>query len=188
MTNDSENDVHRVWENQPRDPQRISLDAIHANAQRLETRTQRWRIVGATLMILLVISNTVEAVWPRQSILERTGDLLTVAALVYISYQYRKYARIASRPDARGVTNCVEFYRAHLTYERNLARQSSRYLLPFVPGVALSILHGVFEDGLPTARLIGFAALGVALFLGVAWWNVHTARKLQREIDALDVR
>ena len=187
MANDSENDIHGRWEEQPREAQRISLDEIHAKAQRFETRTRRWRTVGTPLIILLVIANTVEAVWPGQNIMERAGDLLTVAAFFYISYEYRKHSRFA-RPEGLGLTNCVEFYRAHLTYERNLARQSSRYLLPFVPGVTLSLLSGVLDEGVPTARLIGIAAFGVALFLGVAWWNAHTARKLQKEIDALDTR
>ena len=30
------------------------------------------------------------------------------------------------------------------------------------------------------------AVFGVALFLGVGWLNAHTARKRQRDIDALD--
>jgi hypothetical protein len=34
--------------------------------------------------------------------------------------------------------------------------------------------------------MMGVVAFGVALFLGIAWWNAYTARKLQREIGALD--
>ena len=36
------------------------------------------------------------------------------------------------------------------------------------------------------ARAIAIIALRIALFLGAAWWNTHTADKLQDEIDALD--
>jgi hypothetical protein len=188
MLNDSENGVHEIWEEQPREAQRISLDEIHDKGRRVESRRRRWKTVGTAFFILLVSENSVEVVWPGQNVMERAGDLLIVAALFYISYEYRKYARVASSPEGPGLTNCVEFYRAHLTYERNLARQSSRYLLPFLPGVTLSLLSGVIDEGLPMARLIGIAAVGVALFLGIAWWNAHTARKLQKEIDALDAR
>jgi hypothetical protein len=34
--------------------------------------------------------------------------------------------------------------------------------------------------------MIALVVFGVALFLAVAWWNAHTARRLQNEIDALD--
>ena len=188
MLNEFENEVHLMWEEQPREAKPISLDEIHAKARRAETRRRQWKPVGTIFFILLVIENSVEAIWPGQNMLERVGDLLIVAALFYIFFEYRKYARIASRPEGPGLANCVDFYRAHLTYERNLARQSSRYLLPFVPGVTLSLLNGMIGEVIPTARLIGIAASGVTLFLGIAWWNAHTARRLQREIDALDAR
>src|SRR5437867_7749992 len=119
MVNDSENHILELWEEQPREAQQISLDEIHAKAQRFETRIRRWRTVGTPLIVLLMISNTVESVWPGQNIMERAGDLLTVAALFYIAYEYRKHSRFA-RPEGPGLTNCVEFYRAHLIHERNL--------------------------------------------------------------------
>jgi hypothetical protein len=69
--------------------------------------------------------------------------------------------------------------------QRDLSKDSWGYLLPFVPGVALALLGGGLEDR-PTTHLIAVVAFGVVLFLGVAWWNAHTVRKLQSEIDALD--
>ena len=51
--------------------------------------------------------------------------------------------------------------------------------------MALAVFGSGFERR-PTSQLIAIIVLGVALFLGVAWWNAHTARKLQNEIDALD--
>lgn len=177
-----------MWEEQPRETQRISLDEVHEKALRSETRRRQWKTVGTAFFILLVIENSVEAIWPGQNMMERAGDILIVAALFYVFYEYRKYARVASRPEGLGRANCVEFYRAHLTYERNLARQSSRYLLPFVPGITLSLLNGMIGEAVSSARLIGIAAAGVTLFLGISWWNAQTARKLQREIDALATR
>ena len=185
MPNDSENSVHRIWEDQPRERQQIPREEIHAKAQRFENRRQRWTTIGTAIFIVLVISNTVEVLWPGQNIMERTGDFLTLSALFYIAYEYRKQTRFASRPEGLGLTSCVEFYRACLTYERDLASQSGRYLLPFVPGVGLSVLSGLLDEAVPASRLILFAAFGVALFLGVAWWNAYTARNLQEEMDAL---
>ena len=186
MASNPETDIHTLWQEQPTETQPMSLDEIRTRAQRFDTKTRRWRNVGAPLVILLVIANAVEVVWPGQHILERTGDLLTIAAFLYVSYEYRKHRRLASIPEGVTLTSCIEGYRAQLTHERNLARQSGRYVLPFVPGVTLSLLGRRVFEGLPTPRTIGVAAFGVALFLGIAWWNTHTARTLQREIDVLD--
>ena len=70
------------------------------------------------------------------------------------------------------------------TRARSFERQWG-YLLPFVPGVALALLGRGLEDR-PTSHMIARVASGVVLFVGVAWWNAHTARKLQNDIDALD--
>jgi hypothetical protein len=161
----------------------MPLDDIRTKAERLDTRTRLWRVVTAGLFVLLLI---VEAwqVWIGEEMLERAGDLLTIAAFAYIAYRYRKH-RLAAPPVALGRTNCVEFYRAELLRQRDLSKDSWGYLLPFVPGVALALFGGGFEDR-PTSQLIALVAFGVALFLGIAWWNAHTARKLQNEIDAFD--
>jgi len=46
----------------------------------------RWRVVTAVLFILLLIKGALE-VWIQTETLERAGDLLLMAALVYIAYR-----------------------------------------------------------------------------------------------------
>jgi hypothetical protein len=123
-------------------------------------------------------------VWLQEAVLERAGDLLVMAALVYVAYRYRTQ-RLAAPPVVLGRTNCLEFYRAELVRQRDLAKDSWGFLLPFVPGVTLAVFGRGFENR-PTGQIIAIVVLGVALFLGVAWWNAHTARKIQNEIDAFD--
>jgi hypothetical protein len=183
MGSNAENDIHKLWQEQPADRQRVLPEDIRAKARRFETRAERWRNVGAAAVIVAVIAEAVQVLWPGRDLVERMGDLLTIAAFLYLSYEYRKHARL--RPERLGLTSCIDCYRAQLIHERNLAHQSSRYLLPFVPGVALSLLGGVLDPGIPTARKIAVAVFGVALFVAVAWVNARTARKLQQEIDAL---
>jgi hypothetical protein len=45
-------------------------------------------------------------------------------------------------------------------------------------------LRGLGERSL--SQTVAVISFGVALFLGVAWWNAYSARKLQKQIDALD--
>ena len=56
------------------------------------------------------------------------------------------------------------------------------------------VLIGGLSDEFATGRadlmvpiqIIAIIASGVAVFLGVNRWNMHTARRFQRELDALD--
>jgi hypothetical protein len=50
--------------------------------------------------------------------------------------------------------------------QRDLADDSLGYLLPFVPGVSLSLLGGALDR--PASQVIALAVFGVALFLGTA--------------------
>ena len=161
----------------------MPLDDIRATAERLDAKARRWRGATTVLVILAVIIEAWQ-VWRGEGMLERAGDLLTIAAFVYIAYRYRKH-RLGAPPVALGRTNSVDFYRAELVRQRSLSKDSWGYLLPFVPGVALALLGDGFENR-PTSHLIALVAFGVALFLAVAWWNAYTTRQLQHEIDGLD--
>lgn len=182
MDSNPDAEVLSLWMAQPRPAQAVRLDDIRARAERLERKTRRWRVVTTLLFVLLLI---VEAwqVWMDEEVLERAGDLLTIAAFVYVAYRFRKYGSTASAATL-GSSNCVEFYRAELLRQRDLSSDSRGFVLPFVPGVALALFGGGFSDR-PLAQMIAIAAFGVALFVGVALWNAYTTRRLQAEIDSL---
>jgi hypothetical protein len=183
MESNTDTQILTLWQKQTSEEQRIPLDEIRTKAERLDTKTRRWRGFTTGLFILLL---TVEAwqVWIGEEIVERAGDLLTMVALVYVAYRLRKH-RLAAPPVALGRTNCADFYRAELVRQRDLSKDAWGFLLPFVPGMALALLDGGLEAR-STSQLIALVAGGVGLFLGIAWWNAHAARKFQNEIDALD--
>lgn len=183
MESNSDTEILRLWEQQSREEHIMPPDDIRTKAERLDKKSRRWRMATVVLFALLLIKGAVE-VWTQEGILERAGDLLLMAALVYAGYRYRKQ-RLAAPPVALGRTNCVDFYRAELVRQRDLSQDSWGYLLPFVPGLALALLDGVLEPR-TTGQLIAIVAGFVGLFLGIAWWNAHTARKFQNEMDALD--
>ena len=121
--------------------------------------------------------------WRHPELLERVGDLLTMAALVYVMYRSRGRVSVGSMPAGLGLTSSVDFYRQQLARQRDLAATPWEFLAPFVPGVGLSLFGRALDR--PPAQTAAIAAFGVALFLAVAWINRRTARKLQREIDQL---
>jgi hypothetical protein len=184
MDRKPESSIEKAWQQQPRAAARISVEEIRAKAERFDASVRWWRNGGAAVVIIAVIAEVLQ-VWYGHDTVERSGDLLTIAAFFYIAYEYRKYS--LSIPERLGLSG-IDFYRAQLVHERNLAGQSMRYLLPFVPGVSVSLLHGVVGDGLTTVHRIGVVVVGILLFVGVAWVNARATRRLQREIDALEAR
>lgn len=181
MNSNREVELWTIWQQQARERQPIHVDEIRMKAEQLNARARRWRLILAPLFVLLV---TWEAwqVWTGTETVERAGDLLTIVALMYVVYRFRKH-RSAAAPVALGSTNCIEFYRAALVGQRDLSSDKWGYVFVFVPGVALSLLGGI-GDGTTTQAIL-LVSFGVALFAGVTWWNARTARKLQAEIDTL---
>jgi hypothetical protein len=183
MAGDSGMNVQGLWQAQAREGPTMSMADIRAKAERFEARTRRWRTIGALAVIAIAIGNILEAIFETTA-LERLGALLTLAAIAYITYEFGKHER-AAKAEGAGLNSGVAFYRAQLVRQQDITRQSARFLLPFVPGVALSVFGGI-ADGLPAVNIIGIAACAVALFGVVAWLNARTTRQLQEEIDALD--
>jgi hypothetical protein len=175
--------VYAIWQQQEREEEMMPLDEIRARAERLDAKTRRWRGVTAALFILLVIVEALQ-VWREEALLERAGDSLTIAALVYVAYRFRRQ-RLAAPPVALGRANSIEFYRAELARQRDLSKDSLGYLLPFVPGVTLALFGRGLGERSP-GQTIAVIVFGIALFLAAAAWNAYTARKLQSEIDALE--
>jgi len=179
---ESPRDVHRVWQQQPREENRMSVNDVRAKAERLEQRVRGWKITGG-LLIAVVIGAEAWQIWTPNPLLERTGDLLTIAALIYMAYWFRRYAPIEARPGVLGRTASVDFYRARLERHRDLANHPWRYLAVFIPGVALSLFGRVGERTVEQNAAI--AVIGVLLFVTVAWVIRRTGRQMQGELDEL---
>ena len=179
---EKEREIHKLWNEQPREEHAMSIDEIRSRAERFERSMRRWNVATPILFVVIIV---VEAwqVWRTPEVVERTGDLLTIAAFAYCLIRYREY--LAAQPTSAGLgkTSSAEFYRKLLISQRDVASHPWRYLVFFVPGVALSLLGHAFDRPLVQTAMI--AAAGVLLFLGVVWWHQHTARRLQREIDQL---
>ena len=134
---------------------------------------------------LFAVLTLVEAwqIWGSRELLERVGDLLTIAAFGYVALRFRGTVSVQSMPAGLGLTGSVDFYRKQLEHRRDLSDHPWRFLLPFIPGVGLSLLGGTLDG--PPAQTAAVAAFGVVLFLAVAWMERRRALKIQSEIDEL---
>jgi hypothetical protein len=180
--NEPEQDIQRLWHDQPREEHVMPIDEIRSRAERFNQKVRRWGVSGGVLFVLIIVVEGWQ-VWRETELPERVGDLLTVAALIYWAYLARPYMTTQAMPSGLGLTSSVDFYRTQLARQRDLASHPWRWLVLFVPGVGLSLFGDALSQ--PVAQTAAIAAFGVALFLWAAWVNGRTARKLQREIDEL---
>lgn len=182
MNSRPEPDIERLWHDQPREEHTVSIADIRARAGHFDRSTRRARGWTAALFVLLLAKGAVE-LWWGPDVLERTGDLLLLVALLYVAYHFRDYYAVAPKHTTLGLMASVDFYRAQLARQQELASRPWRYLVAFIPGMALSVFGGAVDR--PLGQQLAVAASGVAVFIGVAWVNMRTARKLRREIDSL---
>ena len=173
--------IRRLWHEQPHEEQAMAMDDIRARAHRFDQRVRRWNQATAALILAVIVIEVWQISIEREQI-ERLGDFLTVVAFIYVGYRYRRSVADTS-PAGPALTTSVDFYRQQLARQRDLSHNPWAFLLPFVPGVALSLFGSALDWS--TADIAIVAVLAVGLFVGAAWWIKRGERRLQREIDEL---
>ena len=161
----------------------MSIEAIRDRAATFEQRHRRWRLMTAT-SVALALAVQFGQMFQRPGLLERVGDLLITAALLYVVYATRDYWRVESMPNGLGLTASADFYREQLARRREQSARPWRYLVLLVPGFVLTAFGDALERS--TGQNIAVAVAGIAVFVGAAWLNQHKARELQKEIDDLE--
>jgi hypothetical protein len=107
---------------------------------------------------------------------------------IYIPIYRVHLASAAQVPEDAGVLDSLSFYRRELEQQRDARRGNwRRWLPPVVPGLITVLTSFVLElNPIPWA-LVAFEAIlivgGLSLTVAFEEWS---ARRLQREIDALD--
>jgi hypothetical protein len=183
MANDREPDPGQMWRQQPQEAQTMTLEAIRTKAREFDSKVKRWSVIGGILFTVLVAKNAWE-VWVDTDMLERVSDLLLLVALLYVAFRFRGHARADTAPATLGLASCVEHYRSRLARQRDLSRDSWKWVLPFVPGLGLNLLGGIVESR-SASHVVALIVMGVATLAVVLWMNARTARQLDREIAAL---
>ena len=174
--------LQQMWHEQPREERAMAVNEIRVRAQRFDQRVRRNNVITA-LLIVVIVGFELWQISIERELLERVGDALTIAAFVYLGYWYRQHTLGQMTPAGSATTPSVDYYRNQLARQRDLSNHPWGYLLPFIPGVGLS-LFGRALDRSP-AQNAAIAVFAVALFIGTAWWHRRSARQLQQEIDEL---
>jgi hypothetical protein len=183
------NDPKKIWQSQPTEAIKMSLDEIRRKAQKLQTKARMSALVTIVIgLVLCVFFGRAFAV--AQNAVPRIGlGMLSLWGL-YAAYQAYKWTwpgRLAA--DATFSTS-LDFYRSELERSRDYGRQVWRRAgLTFCfAGMAVVIIPGLIE-ALKTPRLLlnllPFFVLLVTWLVVFFSMRRRKLRKLQGEIDEL---
>lgn len=179
----SEDNLHALWKSQPLEPlQAVPLAEIELQAsqfqQRVRRRNRREYIAGAFVVPVFLAYAWIFPYW-----VTKLGALLTVLGTGIVMWQLHRRGSARALPEALGATH-VAFHRAELVRQRDALRDVWLwYIGPFVPGFV------VFMWGRQTeldVRHPWAYVIGLVMMLAIAVANRFAARRMQRQIDALD--
>lgn len=197
MSNENEegNMGTQVWQSQPLEAPRISLEFVRYQAERLNADFRRQSRLGYAIAIIAAILVALTMFWqplvpPSEpaTFISRLGNLLFLAGTVYLVFQIRQRGKmLAFRSDGQMVES-LDAYRSELLRRRDFYLESWRWSVwPIVPSLAAFLIGWVIIDQRPNKLLryglfAGFFIVGVLL---AKWHGKREGQKYQRELDAL---
>jgi hypothetical protein len=196
MESESHNGLASLWQNQPVGRVEVSLGQLRRRARKFGQQIL-WRNLREYAASVLVIGVFAYYMWRFPAPLVRLGCALVIAGVLFVVHTLHKRGAARTGSVEMAFSTCLEFHRAQLEQQRDLLSGVwTWYLLPFVPGMAVflfGLLLWTLEQPHAPAHVgtimitFGLTAAGCALvFVGIGKLNQWAARKLQREIDALD--
>lgn len=180
--------TQEIWQLQALEAPRVSAAYMRHRAHDLARRTQIRN--GSAYVIgfpcVLVIAWCCWRYFLHLPVMV-AGLALTLLPLVYVTFRQHRRASAAQVPEDAGALDSLRFYRRELERQRDARRDWRQWLLPVVPGLITLLASFVLElNPIPWA-VVAFEAIvivgGPCLTVAFEEWS---ARRLQREIDALD--
>jgi len=188
MSERESNSVQVLWQSQPTEGTRMSVEEIRNRASKFERRIRHMNqreivgcLIGSGLFGYFMIGTKSE--------LFRVAYGLFIAAMLWIVVQLRRKNRVNSLPASMGAASSLQFFRTELERHRDVIKNVwPWYLAPMVPGyVMLTVAYLAYFP--QRARWIGagvFDVFVVLMFIGIWKMNVRAARCLQKKIDELN--
>jgi hypothetical protein len=183
-------DLRTTWQNQPDEPGRIPLEEIRQKAEKLQRKARREVLLFYAYGLLFVFFFGRSLARTNET-LPRIGLSLLIAWSFCFPYQAQKRIWPRNSAAALASTTCLDFYRRELERRRDYTRHVWRWLLGplfFSLGVfLLPALIKAIENPVFWLKLLPFGLL-LAIWAAVYFpLRKSGLRKLQREIDALNV-
>jgi len=179
--------MQTIWQTQKSESMKMSVEEIREKSDKFEQGIRRRNLreyIAAAFVILVFAVYMV--IFPNPVI--RTGCVLLIAASLYVAYRLHRHGKAQALADRTPFSSCVAHYRAELVRQRDLLRSvMSWYIAPFVPGLVVFTL-GIENMRPGRSGAILLTAIPVVAIALIIWaLNSRVAKKLQREIDTLEM-
>lgn len=177
----------QIWQSQPVEGTKMSVEAIRLRAGKFERRIAR-RNLRESVIGLGVIGLFSYYLAKSDGVVYRVTWGLFIAGMVWVIINLYRKGSPKGMPADMGRASCLEFFRSELERQRDLIQDVWPWHLgPLVPGyLALNVAYIVGPHHF--ALWVGLVLLNVvflATFVGVWKVNQRAARCLQRSIDEL---
>lgn len=186
MNDTPKTSARELWQQQPVEGTRMSIDEIRKRATRFEKRLF-WRnareYISGGIAIVLFGYFMAQA----HDALSRLAFGLLMAGMTYVLvYLYRKGGATSAATAATG-RQCVDFFVEELERHRDLTRNLWWYLGPLAPGMVMLTVASLLHPRAPQSRwVIAVTDLViVALSYAIIRLNSRAARCLQKQIEEI---
>lgn len=182
-----ENPVQKLWQDQPVEGIKMSLEELRRRAGKFERRIRR-RNMREYVASLIAVGLFVYFIATAHDWLQRVTDVLFIAAMLWIVVALHRKGSAKSLPEGVDTLSGLRFYRAELERQYQVVKNVWWwYLAPMVPGfVVLTIGYGWMHPH--PAGWVKIVVMDVAvtgLFVWVWRMNQKAARCLERMIQEL---
>ena len=194
-SNPRDPDLKDIWQRQETKEAVMSVEELRMNAKRFLRRKQRDLLARTGFVIFAAVSFGIFAMNNRITSLRVVAGLVMTMLLLSAAWSlllaYRKSRgegpAVPGAPMA-AMTSCLEFYRNELERQREYARQPTWQLITVLLIIAWMTRDALMRNSTDPFRgvlpYVLFAAAGMIVLMAV---RKHQARRVQADIDALDV-
>lgn len=183
-----ENDLKKLWQNQPREETTLTLKLIRQRAQDLHARTRR-ELFGNIAMIPLVAAVAWFGFLQTHDLAFRSAFVAAVAWAVAGQYLVHRGMWSATPLERSALMTGLEFYRREIDRRRNLLGRFLQWTIgPIVlcMGALILLLTGMTRSVGKPGAVIPFTTLAVIWLVLVFVLRSRDQRALKREIDQLN--
>lgn len=194
-THEEKNMGSAVWQSQSLEAPRISLEFVRFQAEKLNADFRRQSYLGYAIAIIAAVLVALTMFWqpvvpPSESatLISRLGNLLFLAATVYLIFQIRRRGKMLSFRSNGQVAESLDAYRSELLRRRDYYLESWRWSVwPIIPSLVVFFIGWMIIDQRPN-KLLRYGLLAGFFIVGVLfarWQGKREGRKYQRELDEL---
>jgi positive regulator of sigma E activity len=174
----------KTWQNQPMEKSPMSVEQVQAkiSAFQRKTRSGYFLELVATIVVFLGFGMVV---WAFPNLWVKVGSALIILGGAFVFFQVHR--RLKARVSSEDVgAQILVFYKQELTRRRDMLRSSwVWYISPLVPGMLVYWIGMAQANPQNPFNMIGVVTC-FGTFFGVGLFNEWRARRVQREIDALE--